>query len=179
MEIKFKILVSVSEIKTTCFYCSSGSPEIITLSSSLQRETLFPDFVRQGNGHTLRAASQTKVLFLMEIGVVEGQWRFKRGYFWSVLREILHKFNFTYVTFPAHGGGGSGTLKNGLWNGAVRDIMDGRADISMATTTDFSRFQVIGGTKPIAFEWLNFILGEPQPTYSWQAIFWSLDTTVW
>ncbi|CAG7832655.1 unnamed protein product [Allacma fusca] len=185
MEIKYKILVTPREVKTACFYCKDGGlPQLVsieheTLADTLGQDKLFPDFTLNGNGHTLRASSQTKLLFLMEIKQVGRSWRFKRGSYWSMLEVLLDKFNFTYVTFPAHGGGGSGTLKNGVWYGAVRDIIDGRADISMATTTDYSRFQVVGGSKPISFIWVNFILGEPQATYSWKAILWPLDSSVW
>ncbi|CAG7829835.1 unnamed protein product [Allacma fusca] len=186
MELKYKIVMFLDksgqiQLQTLCFYCKEGQAEVKNLrTESIQiKKDLFPDFANQGNGRALRASCQTRVFFIFEIKKTNDEWKFQRGYAWSLLATILHKFNFTYVAFPANRGGGSGTLKNGEWDGAVRDILDNVADISVAVTTGVNRFEVITGTKPMAFEYLNFMLGEPKKIFLWGAIWRPLNPEVW
>ena len=188
MELKFKLAVyqenSRLEALTLCFFCGNGRPALFKINVGVgmalgNANVLFPDFTFQGNGHVLRASCQTRAFFIFEVREnTDGQWNFKRGYGWSLLATILKKFNYSHVAFPSEGGG-SGTLKEGKWNGAVGDILSNRADIAVAVTMDMKRLGVIVNTHPMAFEYLNFVLGEPSVTYTWKALAWPLSWSVW
>lgn len=127
-----------------------------------------------------RVSCPTTPIPAFEIRKKENKWKSVRGYAHFVFEHVMLKYNFTAIYFPSSGGGGTGNrLANGTWIGTVGDLLYGRADIAQITGQTYSRFQVVDFSKPMGYEWLTFVTGEGQPTYSWRSIYWPLSPICW
>lgn len=142
-------------------------------------DRIFPDLVRNFNGHVLRMTNPT-CLWRFEIEWRDGRYHPKRGSYKLWLDEAMRKFNFTYDVFYSYGDRGTGQeLSNGTWFGTVSDIMHDRADLGFATGQTTHRNKHVGFSFPLSYEWLVFSTAQPKTSYSWKAIFWPFTPVMW
>lgn len=140
---------------------------------------IFPDFTLNGQMYTLKVTSPVKYPFLVEIEKKNNGWICKRGIFKYILNSLILHFNFTFVISPSNNGDTGKQLPNGSWNGVIGDISSGRADIGVSTTYSPSRYKVVTFTRAFEYIWVTFMIGQPKKSYSWEAIMWPFQTTLW
>ena len=95
------------------------------------------------------------------------------------MESLLPQFNFTFEIFPSTGGDSGKLASHGFWTGVVGDILDGRADIGLSTSYNLHRYTLIGFSRGTQYAWDTFVIGPPQTTYSWQAMFWPFALDLW
>ena len=73
-----------------------------------------------------------------------------------------------------------GIFQDGTWDGAIKDIMDGVADIGAAFfTASYLRSTVVDFTLQIHKIRNHFFLKNPKAAYSWTSFLKPLNTTTW
>lgn len=187
-KIKYKLIISSSfkslnpVAYSPCFYCNNGHLFVscIKLDTTLPLKALFPDWTKNGHGHSLRISSPTKYPSLIEIEQVSKNiWKCKRGSNKYVLEALFQHFNFTMHIFPADGGDSGKLLSGGKWTGAVGDILNSKADLGLSTSYNKFRYQVIGFSRGFQYSSGTFSLGKPRATYSWRALYCPFALNLW
>ncbi|CAL8142324.1 unnamed protein product [Orchesella dallaii] len=170
-------------VKRFCQYglCTNASYiETVNLTVS----DIFPDHEKNYFGYTLRLSTTTKVPQLLELGIKDDNgekvYIAKRGLYATVLKELSSKLNFTYEIVPSSGGGSTGhILPNGTVVGIVGDTYRGIVDFGFMAAITFQRFPYAEFCAPINFAYLGFATGPPKKSYTWKAIVWPFNLSMW
>ncbi|KAK7053103.1 hypothetical protein SK128_020197 [Halocaridina rubra] len=86
------------------------------------------------------------------------------GFCIDLLSELAEKLKFNYILTPVEGNGyGSIDKTTGEWNGMIREIMDGRADLAMTDLTiSYERQQAVDFTMPFMNLGISIMYKKPQ-----------------
>ncbi|CAL8104288.1 unnamed protein product [Orchesella dallaii] len=156
-------------------------PKIISinLAKATSLSQLFPDFTRNGHGHTMRVSVPPKYPFLFEVEEVAGGWVSKRGVYKFFIESLMTHFNYTFYVLPSTGHGSGTQFSNGTWNGVVGDVLYDLADFGTSSTPNAARFPLVTFATAMTYPFVSFIIGPPKITYSWKAIYWPFTPDLW
>ena len=167
-----------------CVFCGENS---MTPTPVIYRQTgadlveLLPNYIRNLNGHQIRASVPAAVV--ARVGLIKlenGEYRTERGLQLVLLNMLRDELNFTYKVFPSTGGGGTGLqTANGSWEGVVGDIYHDRADLGFGVGISLQRSKLIDFVGYYEYISLAFTHGPQQRIFTWRAIFWPFSPEAW
>lgn len=140
----------------------------------------FPDFQRNYWGHILRVSSTDKMGGDLEFATdSNGKTYAKRGVFASAMYHLAEGLNFTAELYQSSAGASTGHRVNGTWVGSVGDVYSGDASFCMLCGMSYNRHFIVEINSPVTYEYIRFAIGPTAKLYTWAAIFWPFDGTMW
>ncbi|CAG7725863.1 unnamed protein product, partial [Allacma fusca] len=177
------VLISPNKFKVQnlCMICSVTKKYRNIFIDDISKEGIFQKSLKNLHGRELKVSLITGVPSRVALKkVAEERFVLERGVYKFVLLELEKRLNFTTLAFPSIGGGGSGNLlKNGSWNGAMGDVIDGRADIGFCAGQNWLRYQYTDMAGAMEFMVLSFARGKPLPEFTWKAALLPFSLEVW
>ncbi|CAG7831402.1 unnamed protein product [Allacma fusca] len=173
-------MVSKFSVYHVCNYCIPSAQVQNLDQIDFRRKALFPNYIRNLNGHTLRASVPSAVVARVGLKFENGGYKTVRGLQLVLVNLLSQEMNFTYKVFPSSGGGGTGLqLPNGSWAGVVGDIYHDRADFGTGVGISYFRNPLI--TFLGYYEYISLVLvhGPTQKIFTWRTIFWPFKTASW
>ncbi|OXA62336.1 Glutamate receptor ionotropic, NMDA 3B [Folsomia candida] len=99
--------------------------------------------------------------------------------FGSYLFHISHKFNYSGVYMTSSGGGGTGVIINGTWNGVTGDIYEERSQIGVIVGINLNRFKSVAFTTAGEYQSLVMVTGKHYQIFTWELLSTPLQSSVW
>lgn len=164
----------VDRIYSNCPYCDKDESTVVQHSNE---GPLFPDFLDNFYGKIITVSSPVVTKSVLELRWVDGDWENTRGVLNFAVSHVFHKYNITGKYIPTNATGVK--FPNSTWNGAMGDVLSGKADMGQCVGRILSRNKVVEFSFPVIYIWMTFSTGPPQPHYSWKATYYPFGHVVW